>query len=64
MRQLKGNQLEFISRIHRDGDGTSPIDAEYTEILQDVVFDIICLSMSYGTYIAHEFNSFIVKIKE
>lgn len=62
MKKLKGNQLEFISWILRDGSGTDPV--EDTEHLQNETFTINCLSMTKKTYIASGFNSFVVKIIE
>lgn len=57
-----GRKLEFISRIKRDGSGTEPI--EDSKHLDDTKFNLTCLSITKGTYIASEFNSFVVKIKK
>jgi hypothetical protein len=60
----KGNKLIFISRIKADGSGTEPLCDRLVDALQDDTFSLSCLSITHGTYIAHEHNSFIVKIKE
>ncbi len=57
-----GSKLEFISRIERNGDvSKNGIDASY---LQREYFKLTPLSLSHGTYIAHGFNSFVVKKKK
>lgn len=58
-----GSELEFISRIRRDGSGTVPVNPEGLEYIQDEKFKIICLSISEKTYLACGFNSFVVKLK-
>ncbi len=63
MESIKGRYLEFISQINRNGQGTSPVDKEYLDILQDEIFSISGLSLSNKTFIAHGFNSFVVKMK-
>jgi hypothetical protein len=63
MRKL-GEELEFISWIKRDGSGTDAISEDYLKMLQTEEFDVTCLSMSQGTFIASGFNSFVVKLKE
>jgi len=60
----KGSKLEFISRIKRDGSGTSPVTDDYIEFLKDDVFKVECLSISHDTWIAIGFNSFVVRIKD
>ncbi len=57
-----GKELEFISCIKRDGSGTSPIEAE-PKHLQETTFVLAGLSITLGTFIASEFNSYVVKIK-
>jgi hypothetical protein len=63
IKEYKGNQLEFISHIERDGSGTKPINEKLIKIMQDENFIVLCLSTTAKTYIAHGFNSFVVKIK-
>lgn len=57
-----GKELEFISVIKRDGSGVRMMDNG--DHLNHVSFEINCLSITEGTYIASEFNSFVVKIKK
>lgn len=58
--KVKGEQLEFISQINRDGSGITPIVSCNHD---NEEFNIIPLSISEKTYIAHGFNSYIVKLK-
>lgn len=59
--KVKGKDLQFISRILRDGSGTEPvIDIRH---LDNDIFKVRCLSISNKTYIAMEFNSYVVKLK-
>ena len=60
----KGSDLEFISWINRDGSGTSDITKDHLEVLQDEKFKLIGLSIKENTFIAHGFNSFVVRIKK
>jgi hypothetical protein len=60
-----GKDLIFISQINRDGSGTNTnISQEYIEMMQNDVFKVFHLSLSEKTFIAIEFNSFVVKLKE
>lgn len=61
--KLKGYQLEFVSRIQRDGSGIIPVRNIEIESLQDDVFEINGLSMTSKTFIASGFNSYVVKLK-
>jgi hypothetical protein len=61
--KVKGSQLEFISWIMRDGSGTSPITFEI-EAINETIFVLSPLSITNGTYIASEFNSYVVKLKK
>lgn len=61
MRKEYGHNLEFISRILRDGSGT--VDDKDYEHLDNTSFNLQCLSITHGTWIASGFNSFVVKIK-
>ena len=68
--KAKAYQLIFISVIKRDGSGTESVNSE--EIIKlleafgnrDKKYKLNCLSMSQGTYILSEFNSYVVKFKE
>ena len=59
--------LIFISRIKRDGSGTTPVSKDYLQLLCGnsfpEEFDVHRLSISNDTYIAIGFNSFGVKLK-
>lgn len=65
----KANELIFISQINRDGSGTTPVSEEYLRVLtenklsKDDDFKMTCLSITNQTWIATNFNSFVVKIK-
>lgn len=67
MNRRKAKDLEFISQINRDGSGTVPISEKYVKLMQHEKFGdnfiVHCLSLTENTYIAHGFNSFVVKIK-
>lgn len=63
MQNKKGKELEFISRIERDGKGIVLMDKH--PIHEDnTSFELNALSLTKGTYIACEFNSYVVKIKK
>lgn len=75
MEKRLGKELEFISFIKRDGSGTIPVGTEWDagsnhpktddmSYLDNELFTITCLSISYKTYIASAFNSWVVRIKE
>jgi hypothetical protein len=65
----KAKDLEFISWINRDGNGTKPIPEKMLECMlnnefsKDQKFRINILSISQKTYIASGFNSFVVRLK-
>lgn len=62
--QAKGKELTFISWIKRDGSGTDYITKENDmRHLDDTTFNINGLSLTNGTYIASEFNSYVVRFK-
>ena len=65
-RYLYGKELIFISSIKRDGSGTNLFDYHSNDMshLDNTKFSITRLSISEDTYIACEFNSFIVKLKK
>ncbi len=65
----QAHELEFISEINRDGSGTIPVPESYlkamleNKFMKDEYFDVRCLSLSEKTFIASNFNSFVVRIK-
>ena len=65
----KAKELEFISRISRDGSGTTPVpegmlnDMLTNPFSMDEELEVRCLSGSNKTFIAMGFNSFVVKLK-
>lgn len=69
METIKGKDLEFISWIKRDGSGTVIVEGEwdrgkgYPKPMLDEYYNILPLSLSKQTYIAHGFNSWVVKLK-
>lgn len=63
MDEMRGYKLEFISQILRDGSGTIPIKKGYKSLLNKQTFSMQRLSMTEDTYIASDFNSFVVRIK-
>lgn len=61
---IKGKKLHFIARIERDGSGVVNVENEDHSFIDNDLFKITCLSMSQGTFIASEFNSYVVKYKK
>jgi hypothetical protein len=61
--------LEFISRIKRDGSGVLKVKKSYLKFLlenkfaKDEPFTLMRLSITENTYIAFGFNAFVVKLK-
>jgi hypothetical protein len=62
--KAKGKELIFISNITRDGSGTSFLEETDMKHLDETVFNINCLSITNRTYIASEFNSYVVRYKD
>lgn len=69
-----GKQLKFLSYIMRDGSGTVTCGSIWNEdmdipkvdnmkYLDNETFNLTCLSLSERTFIAHGFNSFVVRLK-
>ena len=69
-----GKQLKFLSFIKRDGSGTVICGSKWDgsmgipkvdnmSYLDNETFDLRCLSLSERTFIAHGFNSFVVRLK-
>lgn len=61
-KRIQGKNLIFISHIKRDGSGTTPVE-QSPKHLQEHSFKLTCLSITNGTYIASDFNLFVVKLK-
>lgn len=70
----KGKQLKFLSLILRDGSGTVTCGSKWDEdmsipkvddmsYLDDEHLTLHCLSLTQRTFIAHGFNSFVVRLK-
>ena len=59
--KMLGKELIFISRIKRDGSGVEDCAGLNMENYSDTKFEINCLSITEGTFIASEFNVFVVK---
>lgn len=57
-----GHELIFISWIKRDGSGVEPIKESMSHLDKDV-FTLQSLSITNKTFIASEFNSYVVKLK-
>jgi len=73
MRKL-GKELEFISFVKRDGSGVVAVgtewnsDSEYPKTddmsyLDDNEFELNVISLTYKTYIASGFNTWVVRLK-
>jgi hypothetical protein len=63
--KAKGGELIFISRILRDGTGVEMIeDQDLMMHVRETVFNLSSLSLTQKTYIASEFNSYVVRKKE
>lgn len=67
-KKAKASELEFISRIKRDGSGVQILGKEDCDKLAsaeyfDEVFALNPLSITHETYIASGFNSYVVKYK-
>ena len=71
---LTGKELEFISLVKRDGSGTIPVGTEWNQdsrhpktddisYLDNEKFKINAISLTYKTYIASGFNTWVVKLK-
>ena len=60
---IKGKDLIFISWIKRDGSGTEDVSNKDMSSDDETIFTLNCLSISEKTYIANEFNSYVVKLK-
>ncbi len=63
------SELIFISQINRDGSGTTPLSENLKKSMVEnplsakEKYKLIQLSMTEGTFIAHGFNAFVVKLR-
>jgi len=63
------SELIFISQIKRDGSGVTKVKKRYlksmleNKLMKDQPFYLRCLSMTENTYIAFNFNAFVVRLK-
>lgn len=62
MDKYKGKELEFISRISRDGKGIIEMTEVDIHYLDDEKFELYSLSLTLKTHIACGFNIYVVKI--
>ncbi len=65
----KAHELEFISQIKRDGLGVTSVKESYLKsmlenpLMKDSDFDLHTLSLTEKTFIAFNFNAFVVRVK-
>lgn len=65
----KAHELEFISRINRDGFGVTRVEngdvyhVKNNKIVTDDLYELMPLSISQGTFIAFNINVYVVKLK-
>jgi hypothetical protein len=62
-KRAKGKELIFISTIKRDGSGTYILEDNSMSHLDNTEFVMNSLSITNKTYIACEFNSYVVRFK-
>lgn len=67
--EKKAHELEFICQIERDGSGVFKVQESYLKamlenpLMKDDYFKIHVLSLSEKTFIAINFNAFVVRLK-
>ena len=65
----KAHELEFISVINRDGSGTEPLMPSFLSAMlnnplySDGDYELHRLSLSEETFIAFNFNAYVVRLK-
>lgn len=65
----KAHELIFISQIKRDGSGVEEISEDYlnaisnNDIMKEEYYHLQCLSLTEKTYIAFNFNAYVVRLK-
>jgi hypothetical protein len=62
--RAKGKELIFISAIKRDGSGVEMLEDRSMSHLDNIEFAMNSLSITNETYIACEFNSYVVRFKK
>ena len=66
----KPYELEFISRINRDGSGVSEIPKSFLQacetnsLMRNDDYELFSLSVTEGTDIAINFNVYVVRLKK
>jgi hypothetical protein len=58
-----GFELEFISRIAPDGLSVEKMNVDEDALINEKEFEMYRLSVSKDTWIAKNFNSFVVRVK-
>lgn len=62
-----GSELIFISRIKKDGSGTTPVKEGELKYLEENEYanpyKLQCLSISAGTFLASNGGTYVVKLK-
>lgn len=64
MEKIKGEELIFISRIKGDGSGVIDLSTNDMIFENETKFTLTSLSITHKTYIASEFNSYVVKKRD
>lgn len=59
-----GKELIFISRIERDGSGVIDVSEMNMSAMDNTIFVLNCLSVSNKTYVASEFNIYVVRLRQ
>lgn len=64
------HELKFIGQVKRDGSGIKEVDPEFIKsmtenpLVKNDKFKLKRLSLSHDTYLAFNFNVFVVRVKE
>lgn len=61
--KILGKNLIFISRISSDGKSITDISNKIIIKENNTNFKLTSLSITHKTYIANEFNTYVVKLK-
>lgn len=61
--KVKGKELLFVSHIKRDGSGTTDVSKENMTHLNETEFYLKRLSITNKTFIASEFNAYVVRLR-
>jgi hypothetical protein len=62
----RGTQLEFLYRIDGTGEFNAPLNEDSKKFLQNekYIYELRCLSITNGTWLATDMSTFVVRIKE